>query len=371
MAGARCGDPLRCATRLTPCHAPGTCGTVSVQGPSRAGGKPSGRKRRAGVGRDHGSKGRVARAARWTESARPGSWRESAKASKSGGESRRPRGCGRRRYLALPLGVLTLRSRLFALSAALSLSALAVGCGGGQEPSASPPSKPATNTPVAETSTPIFTATATAVPTRTPPVSKTCPVAQGACDAAAAIESAIRTGDVDYLLSRAHFRPFTCPVVRPSGKGGPYPLCDDDMGRGQELPGFPVWNDVTRLIYNRSSLIGDFAQMVDTSTRGGDWRVRTIACRLDALAPLVECSPSLVVFGYVNDGQLVSSTNVQLFELQSLERPETGFLIDNLTGAFAIRRRDTDILLGGGTLSQEPAHSSLFGFGPFHRWNAP
>lgn len=142
------------------------------------------------------------------------------------------------------------------------------------------------------------------------------------------------------------------------------------MGRGQELSGFTVVNDAVGLVYDKSRLIRDLAQVVDTSTSGGDWRVRSIACRLDATAPASECSTSLVVFGYVDGGQLVS-TSVLMFELHLPGGAESGFLIEQITNAFAIWRQDTDILLNGGALSTTPAHSSTFDFGPFHRWSPP
>lgn len=274
---------------------------------------------------------------------------------------------GRGDDMALPLGVLVLPFRLLGLTVALGLSALVLGCADDQESVGGQTSSSQTGTLAPETPTP------RAEPTSTPPTVAelaVCPVAQAVCAAAAGIESAIRTGDVDYLMSKAQFLPYNCPVVLATGKGGPYPLCDDDAGRGQELQGFAFLNDVTRLIYGKSSLDADLTEVTDAQTRGGDWRVRTIACRLDASAPLSECSPSLVVLGYLNGGQLVSAS-VLMFEVQAKQPSGGEFLIERLTNAFTIWRQDTDILLGGGTLSKEPAHAATFGFGPFYRWSPP
>ena len=196
-----------------------------------------------------------------------------------------------------------------------------------------------------------------------------CPVLVAVCTAASLLQEALKQGDVGFVIRTVHFREVTCPIAPPAGKGGPYPLCDADQGRGQTLLGFTVLNDVTGLMYDASTLEGILQQAIDASTKDGDWRLRSVACRQQDVEPATGCSGSLAVFGYEAASGKLAGTSVLMFEFALTA--DGRFAVERITTAFAIPKRDTDVLLNGGDLHPQPAHLATFGFGPFHRWSTP
>lgn len=189
-----------------------------------------------------------------------------------------------------------------------------------------------------------------------------CPVQSDVCAAAKAIEDALRTDSVAPILSKAKFNQYQCPATRPQGLGGPYPLCDSDDGMGKTLEGFPTQNDVTGLLLSREAVEAELKRATDSQTKDGDWRVRTVACRMDSSA----CTDALIVMGYVGPaGQLANSSGAFLLKVAS--GGSEAFVVETYTMAFALG--DAEILLSGGSLPSEPAHLATFGYGPFHRWS--
>lgn len=196
-----------------------------------------------------------------------------------------------------------------------------------------------------------------------------CPVLADVCRSARLLEEALKQGDVDFVIRNSRFREATCPAERPAGMGGPYPLCDGDEGRGQTLLGFTVLNDVTGLTYSVAELEWLLREATDANTNGGDWRVRSVACRQEDVQLATRCSRSVAVFGYEVAGGRLAGTGVLMFELTMAT--DGGFVVEVITAAFAIPQRDADVLLNGGDLSSTPAHLATFGFGPFRRWRTP
>ncbi len=84
------------------------------------------------------------------------------------------------------------------------------------------------------------TATASPAATATPNIS-VCPVDAATCAAALQVIDAWKRKDVDALIRLAAPLPTTCPVPRPTGLGGPYPLCDDATVDGEVREGY-VWS---------------------------------------------------------------------------------------------------------------------------------
>jgi hypothetical protein len=124
----------------------------------------------------------------------------------------------------------------------LAVMALAVtGCDSGS-PNKMTPAPTATLAVTAE-ATGAATATVTEPVTTTADVSK-CPVDSATCEIAERFVSAWKAKDVDALMAMAKPLATRCPVPRPSGLGGPYPLCDDATADGEMREGF-VWSSGT------------------------------------------------------------------------------------------------------------------------------
>ena len=98
------------------------------------------------------------------------------------------------------------------------------------------------DSPEAVTPAPTSTVVAPAEPTPSaiPDVTQR-PVEGTTCELAQRFVSAWRAKDVDALMALARPLTTTCPVPRPSGLGGPYPLCDDATVDGEMREGF-VWS---------------------------------------------------------------------------------------------------------------------------------
>lgn len=115
---------------------------------------------------------------------------------------------------------------------------VAGGCSFGDDATAmpSPTSPPQTPAPTV----PPPTAEPTPSPSPEPDYSR-CPVDAGACAIAQRIVAAYREGDVDALISMSAPLTVACPVPRPVGLGGPYPLCEDATMDGELRAGF-AWS---------------------------------------------------------------------------------------------------------------------------------
>lgn len=214
---------------------------------------------------------------------------------------------------------------------------------------------------------PSSTAPSITAPTSTPeptvlgPVG--CPVSEWVCDAAMLVQSSLQSADFALLLQRAEFATFECPIERPSGLGGPYPLCDDTPG--ETRTGFATYNDVTRLVETPERLRSFYlATMIDAETAGGDWRVRSVACATDSVPD--GCERALIVFGFVDAQDEILGPSISVFELQ--QRPD-GWVFTSLANIFALPDGVIETLVDGGpTLSGTP-HTAIADFGPFHRWS--
>lgn len=86
---------------------------------------------------------------------------------------------------------------------------------------------------------------ATANPTATEaPAAIECPVDSDTCARAREIVTAWRRSDLDRLVALARPISVACPVPRPTGLGGPYPLCDGATVDGELRTGY-LWSSGT------------------------------------------------------------------------------------------------------------------------------
>lgn len=86
---------------------------------------------------------------------------------------------------------------------------------------------------------------ATANPTATEaPAAIECPVDSDTCARAREIVTAWRRSDLDRLVALARPISVACPLPRPTGLGGPYPLCDGATVDGELRTGY-LWSSGT------------------------------------------------------------------------------------------------------------------------------
>lgn len=112
-----------------------------------------------------------------------------------------------------------------ALLAALAL----VACDSSDTPGPTPTSTPT-----------VYSEGETPQPTATPDLAA-CPVDAATCAAAQPFIDAWRAEDIDALVAMSAPLEAKCTVPRPSGLGGPYPLCDDATIDGELRHGY-VWS---------------------------------------------------------------------------------------------------------------------------------
>lgn len=172
--------------------------------------------------------------------------------------------------------------RVFVIAAAVA-GFLAVGCSGGSDGESETPS-PAATTTVTATATEQPAPSATASPMATPDVSA-CPVDAETCAAAQRFVDAWKAKDADALLAMARPIETTCPVPRPTGLGGPYPLCDDATVDGEVRHGY-VWSSGTHGgLDTIERVAGGIRGLLDSGkpmlTIGCEWSVESESCAGD------------------------------------------------------------------------------------------
>ena len=112
------------------------------------------------------------------------------------------------------------------------------------------PAVTATMPPAVATATPTVALAPTAgaaTPTRAAaatPVSIGCPVTPSACAVAERLNDWLARRDIDALVAATRAEPFDCPGPRPTGAGGPFPLCESSTaGERRQCRTFPVKNE--------------------------------------------------------------------------------------------------------------------------------
>jgi DNA-binding CsgD family transcriptional regulator len=148
-------------------------------------------------------------------------------------------------------------------------------------------------------------ATAAATPTAAPspaasPVATACPLDAASCDLAERVLAAIRAGDVDALVAMGSPITATCPVPRPQGLGGPYPLCEDATVDGEIRQGY-VWSSGSHGgLTDVAGFRRNLEQLMDA-----DLSLRSIGCPVPSSGTDCEGDISLV-FGPILYGGAVT-----------------------------------------------------------------
>ena len=149
---------------------------------------------------------------------------------------------------------------------------------------------------------------------------------------------------------------YICPGGTPQGIGGPYPLCGSAQ-TGETRRGYLDYNDVQGFVNPLSTFTLDMSRVGDDTTKGFDWRPRTISCR----AP--SCERIMITFGQ-QDGPNLVSDGFLSFDVTVTASGD--WRINFLVSAFIVG--DAGILLNGGEISGESLHSAFAGYRSFHRW---
>ena len=174
--------------------------------------------------------------------------------------------------------------RLF-LAVVATAGMLAFGCSGGSNDNGADPSSTAAATETAAaTATERPPASPTPRPTPTPDVSA-CPLDAVTCGAAQRFVDAWRAKDANALLAMARPLQARCPVPRPIGLGGPYPLCDDATVDGEVREGY-VWSSGTHGGLDTLERVADGIRgLLDSDkpmlTIGCDWSAEFKSCAGD------------------------------------------------------------------------------------------
>lgn len=247
---------------------------------------------------------------------------------------------------------------------------VALGCAGPQETAEGQPALQtdtsdgtrATSATLSAAETPAATSVdPTAASGATPtPQPAACPLDDGVCVAARELEAMIAAGS-GAIEARLMTTPYECPGVRPQGIGGPYPLCEGAVD-GEVRVGFTYHNDVQGLTQSPEAAARWLAQASDASTRGMDWRVRTLSCR-DGSTVAGYCSDVMVTLGGVDGGRLVSNS-VLTFELLFPEKGGWQVVTYVNAGAFG----NVAVALNGGSIDPPALHSAYDGFTRFLPW---
>lgn len=180
---------------------------------------------------------------------------------------------------------------------------VAVGCTFGDDATAmpSPTSPPQTAGPT------VRTPTAEPTPSLSPePDHSGCPVDNATCALAQPIIDAWRENDIGRLMALSMPLEVACPVPRPQGLGGPYPLCEDAAVDGEVRSGY-LWSSGTHGgLWDEPRMRAGLSELLRL-----DLDLLTIGCRLSTSN---SCDGDFVlVFGTTRFGNLDVVYDVPVF----------------------------------------------------------
>ena len=239
-----------------------------------------------------------------------------------------------------------------------------------------PPTRPATPA-VTATVTPTAALTPTAgaaTPTRAAaatPASSACPVTSGACAVAERLNDWLTRRDIDALVAATRAEPFDCPGPRPTGAGGPFPLCEGSTA-GERRTGYSItYFQGERSVVSEAgyrTFLRGWLETVAPNRRDsvgeGRLRLSTVGCP-QAMASATPPCPGLVaiVFSAIREGQGMPGPT--RFALLFFVQPERTPPIDR--PGTAMTQINDPALLSGGTVTDFPWPAGPAGPGRFFR----
>lgn len=147
---------------------------------------------------------------------------------------------------------------------------------------------------------------ASTIPSASPSLSTTgCPLPSSACAQASSINTWLTAGDVESVARATQTHNFICPASRPSGAGGPFPLCAGaDPGEGRSGVGVArrySEGGVVSIDGYHESLRGFMAAIESTASDPngrGALRLVGVSCVDGAQVPM-NCTRSIAIFSAI------------------------------------------------------------------------
>lgn len=208
---------------------------------------------------------------------------------------------------------------------------------------------------------------ATPGPTESPVPAPACPVPEAFCEFAAGIESALRTNDPSALENSVRVHQFECPFPRPSGAGGPYPLCEIVQGPGETRFVVGFANHSAGVVYPPEAMLDRVWKLsIDEATDGCDWRVRAISC--EEFFDVGDCRVAAIALAKVDPCGAVASVSEVLVLKASIESGLEESKVNSVVAVFA--RKDASIAFQGGEVDS-PGHVLFFTYRKWHVWDPP
>jgi len=171
-----------------------------------------------------------------------------------------------------------------------------------------------TPTTVATTETVTSTTNATTTPAPTATLAPgACPIVATACTQARALLGLLRRGNFQAIAEAAETRLYTCPGGRPSGAGGPFPLCEGSSN-GTVLTGIGVARrysegsvlSIDAYTQGLRNFVDAARPSVNDADGTGELRLAAVSCR-DATQQPTACTTSVAIFtAIVQQGPLLS-----------------------------------------------------------------
>ena len=239
------------------------------------------------------------------------------------------------------------------------------------------PAVTATMPPAAATATPTAALAPTAgaaTPTRAAaatPVSIGCPVTPSACAVAERLNDWLARRDLDALVAATRAEPFDCPGPRPTGAGGPFPLCEGSTA-GERRTGYSItYFQGERSVVSEAGYRTFLRGWLETvapdrrdSVGEGRLRLATAGCPPAAASATPPCQgPVAIVFSAIREGRgIPGATRFALLFFVQPERPQP---IDR--PGTAMTQINDPALLAGGTVTDFPWPSGAAGPGRFFR----
>ena len=221
------------------------------------------------------------------------------------------------------------------------------------------------------TLTPAATVAPAASPTRAAatPGAATCPVAPAACAAADRLSDLLARGDIDALVAATEPEQFECPGPRPTGAGGPFPLCDGSAP-GEQRTGYSITylqgeRSVVSEQGHRTFLQGWLETVAPNhrdSVGEGRLLLYTIGCEQAPANATPPCpGQAAIVFSAIREGTGIPPDS--RFALVFFVQPERQQFIDR--PGTAMTQINDPALLAGGSVTDFPWPSGSAGAGRF------